>query len=88
MYILVCIRFRFHDRYCPVGWGCRIHKLPLCRGVRPLPTRVLDMTQNNFNGEVQVMLEFCGMWSTPDVPVLPGLLWHRIEGPDRNQSMG
>ena len=21
---------------CPVGWGCRIHRLLLCRGVRPL----------------------------------------------------
>ena len=20
---------------CPVGWGCRIHRLHLCRGVRP-----------------------------------------------------
>ena len=26
--ILVC---------CPVGWGCRIHRLLLCRGVRPPP---------------------------------------------------
>ena len=22
---------------CPVGWGCRIHWLHFCRGVRPLP---------------------------------------------------
>ena len=22
---------------CPVGWGCRIHRLLLCRGVRPPP---------------------------------------------------
>ena len=32
---------------CPVGWDCRIHWLHLCRGVRPLPTSVLDMTLNN-----------------------------------------
>ena len=25
---------------CPVGWGCRIHRLLLCRGVRPPPQRV------------------------------------------------
>ena len=31
---------------CPVGWGCRIHRLLLCRGVRPPPTSVLDMTLN------------------------------------------
>ena len=29
---------------CPVSWGCRIHRLLLCRGVRPLPTSVPDMT--------------------------------------------
>ena len=23
--------------HCPVGWGCRIHRLLLCRGVRPHP---------------------------------------------------
>ena len=33
--------------YCPVGCGCRIHRLHLCRGVW-LPTMsVLDMTLNN-----------------------------------------
>ena len=25
---------------CPVGWGCKIHRLHLCRGVRPSPQRV------------------------------------------------
>ena len=24
-------------KFCPVGWGCRIHRLHLCRGVRPPP---------------------------------------------------
>ena len=43
---------------CPVGWGCRIHRLLLCRGVRPLPpTRVLDMTLNN------LMVRFQECWS-------------------------
>ena len=23
--------------FCPVGWGCRIHRLHFCRGVRPHP---------------------------------------------------
>ena len=27
------------DVYCPVGWGCKIHRLHLCRGVR-LPQQV------------------------------------------------
>ena len=32
----------------PVGWGCRIHRLLLCREVRPLSsTSVLDMILNS-----------------------------------------
>ena len=28
---------------CLVGWGCWIHRLLFCRGIRPPPTGVLDM---------------------------------------------
>ena len=56
---------------CPVCWGCRIHQLHLCRGVRP-PTKKknecsgYDTKQSD--GEVPVMLELLGMWSTPPLP--------------------
>ena len=43
--------------HCPVGWGCRIHRLHLCRGVRPPSTSVLDMTLNN------LMVRFQQCWS-------------------------
>ena len=43
--------------HCPVGWGCRIHRLFLCRGVRPPPASVLDMTLNN------LMVRFQQCWS-------------------------
>ena len=49
---------------CPVGWGCRIHRLLLCRGVRPLPpTSVLDMTINNQIVRLQQCWSFgeCGV---------------------------
>ena len=38
-----------------VGWICRIHRLHLCRGVRPPPplTSVLDMTLNNLIARLQ-----------------------------------
>ena len=40
--------YHIHVLLCSVGWGCRIHWLLLCRGVRPPPpTSVLDMTLNN-----------------------------------------
>ena len=42
---------------CPVSWGCRIHWLHLCRGVRPPITSVLDMTLNN------LMVRFQQYWS-------------------------
>ena len=28
---------------CSVGWGCRIHRLLLCRGVRHSPMSIQDM---------------------------------------------
>ena len=34
------------------------------------------------------MLELCGMWSTPTLPLLPGPLWSRMVAPDRALSMG
>ena len=47
-----------YSSVCPVGWGCRIHRLLLCRGVRPPPlTSVLDMTLNN------LMVRFQQCWS-------------------------
>ena len=42
---------------CRVSWGCRIHRLPLCRGVRPPPTNVQDRTLNN------LMVRFQWCWS-------------------------
>ena len=39
------------------SWGCRIHRLLLCRGVRHPPTSVLDMTLNN------LMVRFQQCWS-------------------------
>ena len=39
---------------CPVGWGCRIHQLHLCRGVRPPSLMsVLDRTLNNLMARLQ-----------------------------------
>ena len=47
--------------FCPsppfssVGWGCRIHQLHFCSGVRytHTPTSVLDMTLNHLLGKLQ-----------------------------------
>ena len=67
---------------CPVGWGCRIHRLLLCRGVRPPPMSVLDLTLNNLYGEVPVILELWGIRCTPSLLLLPGPLWPGMVSPE------
>ena len=67
---------------CPVGRGCRIHRLQLCRGVRPSPNECPGYNTNQSNGEVPVILELWGMRSTPLLPSLPGSLWPGVVAPD------
>ena len=42
---------------CSVGWGCGIHRLLLCREVRPYPNDCPGYNTKQFDGEVPVMLE-------------------------------
>ena len=72
---------------CPVGRGCRIHRLHLCQEVR-LPRRVSCNDSKQFDGEVTVMLEVCGMQSTPLYPSLPGQLRPGVVALYRVLSMG
>ena len=60
-----------------VDQGCKIHRLHLCRGVRP-PTTTnecpkYDTTQSD--DEALVMLKLLGMQSTPLLPSLPAPLY-------------
>ena len=73
--------------HCPIGWGCRIYRLHLCRGVKKKQwVSWYDTKQSD--GEVPVMLELWGMQGTPSLPLLPGLFWPRVVAPDRALSMG
>ena len=72
---------------CPVGWGCRIHRLLLCRGVRP-PQRVSCYDAKQSDGEVPAMLELWGVRSTPSLPSLPGPLWPGVVAPDKGPIYG
>ena len=47
-----------------------------------------DYDTKQSDGEVPVMLELWGMWSTPLLPLLPGRLWPSMVAPDRALSMG
>ena len=73
--------------YCPVGSGCRIHRLHLCREVTH-PNECPDMTLNKSDGEVPVILGLCGIWSTPSLPLLPDPLWPGMVAPDMVLSIG
>ena len=47
-YVAFYRHYWFIYHICPVGWGCKIHRLHLCRGLRPLhpASSVLDMAIN------------------------------------------
>ena len=72
---------------CPVGWGSWMHRLYLCRGVRPPPNECPEYDTKQFNGEIPVMPELWRIRSTPLLPLLPGPLWPGVVAPDRAQSM-
>ena len=57
-------------------------------GKTPPPTSVLEYDTKQSDGEVPVMLELWGMWSTTLLPLLPGPLWPGVVAPDRALSMG
>ena len=60
----------YNKTCCPVGLGCRIHRLHLCRGVRPSPNECPGYGTKQSDGEGSVMQGLWGMWSTPSLPML------------------
>ena len=74
--------------FCPVGWGCRTHRLLLCRGVRPPPHECPEYDTKQSDGEVPAVLELWRMRSTPSVPSLLGPLWPEVVAPDKGPIYG
>ena len=68
---------------CPVSRGCRIHRLLLCRGVRPPSNECPGYDTKQSDGEVLAMLELWGMRSNPSLLSLPGPLWPGVVAPDK-----
>ena len=62
---------------CTVGWDCTIHRLHLCRGVRPSSSECRRYDTKQSDGEVPVMLKFWGMRNIPSLPSLPSPFWPR-----------
>ena len=71
----------------PVGWGCRIRRLHLYRGVK-LPQWVSWINTKQSNGEAPVIVELWGMQSTPLLSLLPGSFWFGVVSLDRVLSIG
>ena len=72
---------------CPVGWGCRMNRVHLSRGVRPLPHNecpVYDTKQSD--EEVPEMLE---LWRIRSIPSFNcSQVNSGVVAPDMALSMG
>ena len=55
-----------------VGWGCRIHRLNLCRRSRLYPNECPAYDTKQSDCEVPVMPELWGTQSIPSLPLFPG----------------
>ena len=73
---------------CPVGWGCRIHRLQLCRGVRPPPKECPRYDAKQYDGEAPVMCSAFPKTPTSSLALLPGPLCPGMIAPDRALTMG
>ena len=87
-YKLPTLKIRFAHSSCPVGWGCRIHQLHLCRGLRPPLNESPEYDTKQSDGEVSVMLELWGMRSTTLLPLLSGPLWPGVVAPNMGPIYG
>ena len=56
-------------------------RLHLCKEVR-LPNECVDNDTKQSDGEAPEILELWGIWSTPSLLSLLGLLWHGEVAPD------
>ena len=75
---------------CPVGWGCRIRRLHLSRGVRH-PKECPGNNTKQSDGVLRIPMTevpVMGIRSTPSLPSLTGLLWPGVVAADRVLSMG
>ena len=74
--------------YSTVGWGCRIHRLYLCREVKPHPNECPRYDTKQSDGKIPVMLDLWGMRSPSLLPSFLGPLWPRVVAPDKGPIYG
>ena len=77
------LKVNFKRSILPSRLGRRIHRLLLCRGIRPSPNKSPDYDTKQSDGEVPVMLGLCRIRNTPSLLSLPGPLWSGVVAPDK-----
>ena len=76
-----------YENICPVSWGCWIHRLLLCRRVRPpTPNVCLRYDTKQSDGNVPVSFGECRV--PLHCPKLTGLLWPGVVAPDKGPIYG
>ena len=78
---------RIQSSDVPDSWGCRIHRLHLCKGVRLPANECPGYGTRQSHGEAPIMQELWEMQSTPLLRSLPGPLWPEVTAPDRVSPM-
>ena len=73
---------------CPVGWGCRIHRQHLCRGVKTPPDECPGFAAKQSDGKAPVLLKLWGIRRILSLPLLRGSLRPGVVTPDRALLMG
>ena len=72
----------------PFGWGSRLHRLLLCRRVRPPHQRVSWICHKTIKWWGYSMQEVWGMRSIPSLPSLPSQLWPGMVSHDKDPIYG
>ena len=67
---------------CPVGWGCRLHRLDPSRGIKKNLNVCPGYDTKQSDGEAPVMLELWKIRSTSSLSLLSGQLWPGVVAND------
>ena len=68
---IICIRFILYIWFTPVSWDGRVHRLHLCRRIKPPPyDECPGYDSKKSDSEASIMLGLLGIWSTPLMPLL------------------
>ena len=72
-FIFVYLLFFLWMHKSPISWGCKIHQLGLCKGVRP-PHHPSECPGYDIKLSEASVLEYWEIKSTPSLPLVPGSL--------------